>query len=378
MKRSFIREILESVDCETISFAGGLPNENHFPVKDLKDANLKLYENSKNLQYAQSNGIEELRQQIAEFYNEEGFETNASNILITTGSQQALYVIAKNYQSKDIVIEEPSYLGAINTFKMNSMIISTAELNNDGVNIDKFRFAFEKTKLAYLIPDFQNPKGSLYSQEKREKIARMTLENNAYIIEDAPYTQLYFEKKPKSISSMIPNNSLHLGSFSKTLSPSLRVGWIRANEEIIKELTMIKETIDLHSCSIAQYTVSNYLNDSSKYKKHLQKLREAYKTKMEFFVKALKKHLPSFEFTKPMGGMFIYGRLKDVDTYELVQECIKEKVVFVPASQFYLDKKICDEIRFNFTHSSQEDVEIGLIKINSIYGAFKNEENLIT
>ena len=363
MKRSFIREILESIDGETISFAGGLPNESLFPIEDLKEANMKVYENAKNLQYATSGGIFPLRKRIANFYNEEGFETDEDNVLITTGSQQALYVIAKHFQNKKITMEEPSYLGAVNIFKMNALEMTPVELKNDGVNMKKFKDSYEKTKLAYLIPDFQNPKASLYSNEKRQEIAEEVLNEGGFIIEDAPYSELYFEKKSKSISSLIPENSLHLGSFSKTLSPSLRLGWVRANKEIIKELTMIKETIDLHSCSIAQHTLNNYLQDSLKYKRHLQTLRGVYVKKMVFFANSLEKYLPLFEFEKPQGGMFIYGRIKGVDTFELVGECMREKVVFVPANQFHLGDEKRDEIRFNFTHSSEQEVKAGLKKI---------------
>lgn len=363
MKRSFIREILESIDEETISFAGGLPDEMLFPLKDLKEANAKVYEHATNLQYMTSDGLFELREKIAEFYNEEGFPTDAKNILITTGSQQALYIIAKHFQNREITIEKPSYLGALNIFKINSLSMKAITLKNNGIKIKQFKKAYKKSKLCYLIPDFQNPMASLYSDAKREKIAKYILKTDGYIIEDAPYNELYFEKKSQSISSRIPNNSLHLGSFSKTLSPSLRLGWVRGNTEIIKEFVKIKETIDLHSCSIAQHTLNNYLTDKQNYKCHLQNIRDSYKKKMEFFAKALQRHLPAFRFEKPKGGMFIYGYLKGVDTYELVQECMKKKVVFVPANQFYLGDETSDEIRFNFTHSSAEEVENGLKKI---------------
>ena len=366
MKRSFIREILESIDGESISFAGGLPNESLFPMEDLKEANLKVYENAKNLQYSTSSGVLSLRKRVANFYHEEGFETDEDNILVTTGSQQALYVIANYFKNRAIVIEEPSYLGAVNVFKMNDLKMIPIALKSDGVELETFKDSYERTRLAYLIPDFQNPKASLYSQEKREEIASFVLEKGGYVIEDAPYSELYFEKKSISISSIIPQNSLHLGSFSKTLSPSLRLGWIRANKEIIRELTMIKETIDLHSCSIAQRTLGNYLEDSFKYKRHLQTLRYAYEKKVEFFTDSLGKYLPEFEFEKPKGGMFIYGRLKGIDTFKLVQECIKEKVVFVPANQFYLGDEKSDEIRFNFTHSSEREVKEGLQKIATV------------
>ena len=363
MKRSFIREILESIDEDTISFAGGLPDETLFPVEDLKQANIKVYENSKNLQYTTSNGILELREKIANFYNTEGFDTDTNNILITTGSQQALYIIAKYFQGREIVIEKPSYLGAVNIFKMNSLSMNAITLKNDGIKIKEFKKAYKKSKLAYLIPDFQNPMASLYSKEKREKIAKYILKTGGYIIEDAPYSELYFKKKSKSISSLIPENSLHLGSFSKPLSPSLRLGWVRANKEIIKEFMRIKETIDLHSCSIAQHTLNNYLENIQNYQCHLQNIRDVYSTKMEFFAKALQEYLPSFIFEKPKGGMFIYGFIEGIDTYKLVQKCIKEKVVFVPANQFFLDKETSNAIRFNFTHSNSDEVIVGLQKI---------------
>jgi len=366
MKRSFIREILESIDSEIISFAGGLPDEKLFPIEDLKKANIGFYDDAKNLQYSTSIGITPLREKIANFYNEDGFETNTENILITTGSQQALYIIAKYFENSKIVIEEPSYLGAVNIFKMNSLKMHPIELMNDGIDIDKFKDEFTRTKLAYLIPDFQNPKTSQYSNAKREYISKIVLNNGGYIIEDSPYSELYFSAKRRSISSMISDNSLHLGSFSKTLSPSLRIGWVRANNSIIKEFVKIKEIIDLHSCTIAQYTLNNYLENNFKYKNHLQTLRDLYKVKMENFALMLKKYLPEFIFSKPNGGMFIFGFIKGIDTFELVQECIKQKVVFVPANQFYLDKKISNEIRFNFTHSSALDVEKGLKKINIV------------
>ncbi len=366
MKRSFIREILESIDSETVSFAGGLPDEALFPMEDLKIANMQVYENSANLQYTTSNGLLQLREKIANFYNEDGFSTDADNILITTGSQQALYIIANYFKNRKIVIEKPSYLGAVNIFKMNTLTMKEVALSSDGIELSAFKKEYEQTKLAYLIADFQNPMGSLYTQTKREEIASLILKNGGYLIEDSPYSELYFNEKSQSISSMIPKNSLHLGSFSKTLAPSLRLGWVRADKEILVECIKIKETIDLHSCSIAQHTLNNYLSEKTRYKKHLKKLREQYKEKMYFFASALEKYLPTFNFTLPKGGMFIYGSIENVDTFKLVQKCMQENVVFVPANQFYLDKEVSNEIRFNFTHSNQEDIPIGLKKIARI------------
>ena len=364
-KRSFIREILESIDENTISFAGGLPNEALFPKEDLKQAAMKVFDDPKVFQYGISNGISQLREKIAKRYTKEGFATSKKNILITTGSQQAMYIIAKYFENKDITIEEPSYLGAMNIFRLNHLNMNAVKLENDGVNIEEFKKSFSKTKLAYIIPDFQNPTATTYSDEKREEIAKLVASEDGILIEDSPYSELFFHKKSVSISSKIPKNSFHLGSFSKTLVPSLRIGWIRAEEELLKSLMIIKESIDLHSCGISQYLLNEYLQDEENYEKHLQDIRDDYKKKSEYFCEQLDKYLPEFKYEKPKGGMFLYGNLEGVDSFALVQKCIEKKVVYVPGNQFYIDKVPNGEIRFNYTHCSFEQIEEGIKLIKS-------------
>jgi 2-aminoadipate transaminase len=365
MKRSFIREILESIDEHTISFAGGLPSEKLFPVEDIKTATMKIFDNPKVFQYGVSNGIAELREKIAARYTKEGFPTNKDNILITTGSQQGMYILAKYFESKDITIEEPSYLGAMNIFRLNHLNMKGVKLENDGINIEKFKESFSKTKLAYLIPDFQNPSARTYSEDKREQIAKIVSDENGILIEDSPYSELFFDKKNISISVKIPKNSFHLGSFSKTLVPSLRIGWIRADEDLLKTLMIIKESIDLHSCGISQYILNEYLKDEVKYEKHLQDIRDDYEKKANFFCEQLDKYLPEFKYEKPKGGMFLYGSFEGIDSFALVQKCIEKKVVYVPGNQFYIDKIPNGEIRFNYTHSNFEQIKQGIKLIKS-------------
>ena len=365
MKRSFIREILESIDENTISFAGGLPNEKLFPSEDLKNATLKIFDNPKVFQYGISNGINELRDKIASRYTKEGFVTSKENILITTGSQQAMYILAKYFENKDITIEEPSYLGAMNIFRLNHLTMKGVKLESDGVNIEEFKKSFQNTKLAYLIPDFQNPSARTYSDEKREQIAKIVSDEDGILIEDSPYSELFFDKKNTSISVKIPKNSFHLGSFSKTLVPSLRIGWIRADEQLLKTLMIIKESIDLHSCGISQYILNEYLKDEVKYEKHLQDIRDDYEKKANFFCEQLDKYLPEFKYEKPKGGMFLYGSFEGIDSFALVQKCIEKKVVYVPGNQFYIDKIPNGEIRFNYTHSNFEQIKQGIKLIKS-------------
>ena len=362
MKRSFIREILEHTNNKTISFAGGLPDNKLFPIKDIRELANKVLQEPTILQYSKSTGLIDLKEQIASFYTKDGFETTAKNILITSGSQQALDIITRYYQNREITIEEPSYLGALNIFKLNSLKPMPIKLKHNGISINAFKKSFKSSKLAYLIPDFQNPTGTLYSLKKREKVAKIVKEYDGVLIEDAPYSKLYFNKKPQSISSLIPNNSFHLGTFSKTLAPALRVGWIRASKELLEPLIAYKEAMDLHTNTLSQAIISNYIK-SKKYDIHLENLRESYQEKMEFFSKQLDIYLPSFKYKKPKGGMFIYGKLKNIDTAKLIQKALKENIAFVPGSEFYVKNPSYNEIRFNFSNTSKEDIILGLEKM---------------
>ena len=363
MKRSFIREILEHTSSDTISFAGGLPDVSLFPREALQTAAQTALENAESLQYGTSTGYAPLKEQIAGHYCERGFPTAPENILITSGSQQGLDIICRYHYGASITIEKPSYLGALNIFKLNNMETTDVPLTEDDIELKAFRKNIAKSKLAYLIPDFQNPSGRCYSDAHRKEIAQMLEASQTLLIEDAPYSELYFDAPHKSISQMLPKQSYHLGSFSKVLSPALRVGWIRADVELLKPLIAYKEAMDLHTSGITQRIVSEYLKDSSSFEKHLQTLRVAYQEKMLYFSKQLDLHLPSFEYTQPKGGMFIYGRFKGVDTKVLVQQCLAKGVVFVPGAEF---GGASDEIRFNFTHSSFEEIAEGLKRIKSV------------
>ena len=366
MKRSFIREILEHTTNKTISFAGGLPDETLFAHTQLQYSAQKVLNNAHSLQYTTSTGIASLKKKIAQWYCKEGFETKSSNILITSGSQQALDIIARYNNHKDITIEAPSYLGAMNVFDLNHLTQHSIHLENDGINIDRFEKDFQTTKLAYLIPDYQNPTGISYSDTKRQQIATIIQQHNGILIEDSPYSELYFDKKYTMISSMLPNQSFHLGSFSKTLAPALRIGWIRADEKLLQPLIAYKEAMDLHTNALSQYIIDDYLEDTVQYDKHLQILRKIYAKKMQIFTTYLDEILPWFHYIKPKGGMFIYGSFSNINTSQLLQQAIKENVVFVPGSEFYRENFSQNEIRFNFTHCSTQEIYRGLTQIAKI------------
>jgi len=360
MKRSFIREILEATNSNTISFAGGLPNHDLFPIEELSQCASNVLAQKTTWQYSTSNGLPSLRRAIANLYNQEGFETSEENILITTGSQQALYILARYYQNSPIIIEAPSYLGATNSFRLNNLTMHPLPLRDDGIDAEQFKQASHKTKLSYLIPDYQNPSTTTYSETKRQAIAKIVEQEGVVLIEDSPYSDIYFEKKYRPISSYIPNRSFHLGSFSKSLAPSLRIGWIRANTKLLDELLPIKESIDLHSCGLSQAILSEYLKGTLRFQTHLQKLQNHYRNKMNTFCDLLDTHLPQFQYTRPQGGMFVYGHLEGVDIYALLEKCMRANVVFVPADEFFIDDRQSGAIRLNFTNTTPQEMAKGI------------------
>jgi len=368
MKRSFIREILEHTNSQTISFAGGLPMASLFPHEALRASANRVLQDANILQYGRSTGYEPLKEKIADFYNQEGFATSAENIMITSGSQQALDIICRYHANQKITIESPSYLGAMNIFELNSLEQEAIALESSGIEIEAFTKSFKKGRLAYLIPDFQNPTGISYSESKRESIAKVIEKEGGVLIEDSPYTKLYFEKESQSISSLIPTQSYHLGTFSKTLAPALRVGWIRADKKLLEPLIAYKEAMDLHTNGLSQEILDDYLCDGEQYKNHLTLLRENYKQKMEFFAHSLDKILPTFRYEKPKGGMFIYGSFPNIDSSKLIDKALKNGVVFVPAVEFYGSDEPTDEIRFNFSLASEEEVVLGLERIAELLG----------
>lgn len=363
MRRSFIREILEHTTSDTVSFAGGLPDEKLFQKKNIEKSAMRVLQNASTLQYSTSTGLESLKEKIAQIYCDEGFKTSVDNIMITSGSQQALDIIARFYSDTSITIESPSYLGAMNVFDLNNLHQEAISLQNDGIELELFGKSFKDTKFCYLIPDFQNPTGYTYSKIKRVEVANIVKKYDGIVIEDSPYSSLYFEKKNNSISQLVPNNSFHLGSFSKTLAPALRIGWIRANKKLLEPLIAYKEVMDLHTNGLSQHILNDYLLDVDQYNTHLKQLRKSYRKKMQLFCGFLDEILPQFEYEKPKGGMFIYGRLPNVDTKSLVKRCLENGVVFVPGEEFYKHTNIKDEIRFNFTSATAKQMQVGLILI---------------
>ena len=374
--KSFIREILKvTEDSNIISFAGGLPNPAFFPVKEIAEAAAKIFEmDGRNvLQYSTTEGYLPLRKYIAERYlKRNGLKIHPDQILITNGSQQGLDLIGKAFLNKGdgVVIESPGYLGAIQAFSIYEPIFKSVSLLDDGIDIDMLKKTVrdEQIKLVYTVPTFQNPSGITYSRQKRKDVANILEKHDVIFIEDNPYYELRFagEDLPL-IRNFREENSILLGSFSKIVSPGLRLGWICTTNEIMEKIIIAKQASDLHSNYLAQRIVYQYLIDND-IDKHIIKIRDAYKIRRDLMVSMISEHFPEeIEFTKPEGGMFLWITLPDkISSLDLFEHAIKENVAFVPGNPFYVNGGGNNTLRLNFSNSDEEQIEIGIKRLANI------------
>ena len=374
--KSFIREILKvTEDSNIISFAGGLPNPAFFPVKEIAEAAAKIFEmDGRNvLQYSTTEGYLPLRKYIAERYlKRNGLKIHPDQILITNGSQQGLDLIGKAFLNKGdgVVIESPGYLGAIQAFSIYEPTFKSVSLLDDGIDIDMLKKTVrdEQIKLVYTVPTFQNPSGITYSRQKRKDVANILEKHDVIFIEDNPYYELRFagEDLPL-IRNFREENSILLGSFSKIVSPGLRLGWICTTNEIMEKIIIAKQASDLHSNYLAQRIVYQYLIDND-IDKHIIKIRDAYKIRRDLMVSMISEHFPEeIEFTKPEGGMFLWITLPDkISSLDLFEHAIKENVAFVPGNPFYVNGGGNNTLRLNFSNSDEEQIEIGIKRLANI------------
>jgi len=299
VRPSFIREILKVTnDSNIISFAGGLPSERLFPMEQLKHASQVAFENkgAQLLQYSNTEGDIELRQWIAERYQRQNLSISPDDILMTNGSQQALDLLGKIFINKgdSIVIENPGYLGALQAFRLYQAKFLTVSVNDEGMDIKQLQQTLlaNKPKLIYTVPNFQNPTGISYSETNRLAVAQEVIKNDSYLIQDDPYGELRFSGKEKSnFMSLLPEQTILLGSFSKIIAPAFRLGWVVAPKPVMKKLIIAKQAADLHSNSFSQAILSQYLQDNN-LDEHLDKLSKHYGQQKIAMETAIKKHFP--------------------------------------------------------------------------------------
>lgn len=369
--KSFIREILKvTEDPNIISFGGGLPNPKSFPVTEIKEAVSKvLSENGEEiLQYSTTEGYLPLREYIAQRYAKEGLNVHADEILITNGSQQGIDLISKVFLNKGdkILVENPTYLAAIQSFGLFEPEFKSVPLLEDGVDINAFKNMLDenKIKLFYSVTNFQNPTGITYSKEKRQQVTEIIQNTDTIFVEDNPYGEIRFMGEDIAPVKSYLEDGILLGSFSKIVSPGMRLGWIVANKEIMDKIIIAKQASDLHSNYFTQRVVYQYLTDND-VDEHIEKIKKMYKKQRNLMIKMIEKHFPeNVKYTKPEGGMFLWVTLPEgLSSMDLFELAIKENVAFVPGKAFFADGSGDNTLRLNFSNSNEEKIEEGIKRL---------------
>lgn len=373
---SFVRGILKAAsDPSVISFAGGLPNPISFPQEELLKSMehiVKTY-GSNVFQYSITAGLPELRQYIVDRYNQIfGLNLSIDNIIITTGSQQALDLIGKVLLDKGdgVIVEKPTYLAAIQAFSIQQPVFYPVELTEEGINPEQLETALQNPiKFIYAIPDFQNPTGLTYSAKNRKRIYEILKGRDVVLIEDDPYGELRFdgERLPYIGAGKLPN-SIVLGTFSKTVTPGMRTGFIISeNKELLKYISIAKEASDLHTNIFSQYLIWDYLKNND-WDMHIAKIKALYKKQAQAMIDALDKYFPSeVKYTKPHGGMFLWVTLPEgVSAMSLFPKALERKVAFVPGDPFYIGIENANTMRLNYTNVDCETIEEGIHRLGDL------------
>lgn len=375
---SFIREILKVTENpDIISFAGGLPNPISFPKEQLKESMNRVVDlyGDKVFQYSSTEGYAPLREWVARHYKEVcNLSVEPSDILITTGSQQALDLVGKVLINPGdaVAVEEPGYLGAIQAFTMYEPDFTPVLLKKDGLDTQALKELLEKrpVKFLYTVPNFQNPTGLTYDLENRRQICELLKQYDTYLIEDDPYGQLRFtgESLPY-ISSFGLEKSILFGTISKIITPGMRLGWICTKDKaLMRHLVTAKQAADLHSNIFAQYLVYDYLMNN-KLDEHIRLIQDLYGKQSTAMMEAIKEYFPKdVTYTIPEGGMFVWGELRrGQSAMELFERAIKKNVAFVPGNPFYTDDtKVVSTFRLNYTNSEPDAIREGIRRLASV------------
>lgn len=377
IKASEIREILKLTQIPgIISFAGGLPAPELFPLEKMEAVARKVIHNDGRdaLQYSTTEGYLPLREHIVKRMEKMQIKTKAENILITSGSQQGLDFSGKIFLDPgDIVIcESPSYLGAINAFKAYQCEFREVETDEKGMIMSELEKTIQENpnaKFIYVIPDFQNPSGRTWSLERRQRLIELANQYDLIVIEDNPYGELRYEGEhlPAVKSLDTEGRVVYLGTFSKTFAPGLRIGWVCGEGEVHNKYILVKQGADLQTSTISQRELSAFLDDYS-LDEHIDTIIEVYKNRRNLMLETMKKSFPAdAKYTVPEGGLFIWVELpKAINTTELMQTAVEHKVAYVPGASFFPNSDTKNTMRLNFSNMNEENIVIGIERLGQL------------
>lgn len=382
LRASEIREILKITQREeVISFAGGLPAPELFPLEEMKQISVKVLEEAgmQALQYSTTEGFEPLRQKISARMNRKfGTSVQAENIMITCGSQQGLDFTGKLFLDEgDVVLcESPTYLAAITAFRAYQPRFVEVPTDDDGMIMSELETILATTgrvKLIYVIPDFQNPTGRTWSLQRRQEFMNIVEKYEIPVIEDNPYGELRFENEiPPSLKSMDSKGLvIYMSTFSKTFCPGMRVGWIAADTGVIEKYVLIKQGADLCTSAKSQMEIAKFI-DLYDFDAHVQRIIEVYRQRRNAMVETLTETLPpGVCFTRPQGGLFLWCELPaHLEAVPLLQACLGHNVAFVPGDSFFPNGGIKNTLRLNYSNMSEPRIREGITRLSNVMRNF--------
>lgn len=377
LRASTIREMLKvTQQPDVISFGGGLPAPELFPTEAIARATQRVMERlgSAALQYSVTEGIPAMRVWVAERLTRRfGGIFSAEDVQIVNGSQQGLDLVGKIFldPGDHVVLEDPSYLGAIQAFDAYQTRYLTVETDEDGLIPESLEAVLERAdpfpKFLYLVPNFQNPTGRTLSGGRRETVVRICEHFGLPIVEDDPYGELRFEGSdlPPLVSFRSAAPILYSGTGSKIMAPGMRIAWLVVQDEDIREkIVLAKQGADLHSGTFAQYVFHEYVSDGDAFDAHVRRIAQTYAHRRGVMAEALDEIAPEgVRFTRPGGGMFLWVTVPGVDTTELLKISAQSKVVFVPGVNFYPQRNVHDGMRLNFSNAPEKNIRLGVERL---------------
>jgi 2-aminoadipate transaminase len=384
MKRSAVREILKVTSRpEIISFAGGLPAAELFPIPQVQKAVAAVFKRvgSRSLQYAETEGMAELREWLAQRYSRPGLKISPENILITSGAQQGLDLIGRVLLDRNdrVLVENPTYLALLSAWRPWDAKFVAVPSDREGMRVETLDAVTSgrTSKVMYLVPNFQNPQGTTLALRRRKRLVNWLRKHEVALVEDDPYGELRYSGEPvPSLFDLDARNTrdggldshvIRTGSFSKVLMPGLRVGWVMAATPVIDKLVQAKQAADLHTSSLSQLIASELVRNGF-LDTFIPLLQKTYCERRDTMLAALGRHLSGMAtWTEPEGGMFLMVNLpKGIDAAKLLPLALEQKVAFVPGEEFHLNGQGRNTLRLNFSNSKPEAIETGIERLAKV------------
>jgi len=384
MESSAIRELLKFTEnSEVISFAGGMPAPEVFPIEKFKEACLTVLDQNgpASLQYGSTDGYAPLREMIARYSARYGINVTIDNILITSGSQQALDLLGKILinPGDSVLVESPTYVGALQAWRAYGAEFVPVPTDEDGMMTSKLEACLRAgPKFIYALPNFQNPTGSTLAYDRRLKLIELAENYGVPIVEDDPYGQLRFEgenlpaievldSQTRAQEDCYSGNVIYLSTFSKTLAPGIRLAWVIAPPPVITQLIHAKQGTDLHTSTFNQMVAYEVAKDGFLYE-HAKLIRKTYKERRDVMLETLSEYMPEgVSWTHPKGGLFLWVTLPDcLNCQDLFKDAVAEKVAFVPGDSFFAEGGGFNTMRLNFSNACPEKINEGIFRLSNV------------